>query len=293
MDIGLCLPYTQPDLDRDRLIRWCRHVEESGLASISCGERIIGPSVDMGAALAAAAAVTERVQIIPSLYVLPMHSAVWAAKNAATLDVISGGRVTVVVGVGGRPQDYRCMERPMEKTHIRMDSQVETMRRVWSGDPPFEDGVPVGPQPVQEGGPAVIAGVMGPKATARAAQWADGVYSWSGHGDGEELREQLDRVKSAWEGAGRGQAPRHLAGFWYSLSNDAPQRLHNYVYKYMEFAGPEIATFMADQQTLSNAGAVRRALDAYEEIGVEECLLNPATADLREIDELLQVLATR
>lgn len=293
MRIGLCLPYTQPDLDRERFLAWCRAVEEAGLASISCGERVIGAGVDMSAALAAAAAITERVEIIPSLYVLPMHSAVWAAKHAATLDVISGGRVTVVVGVGGRLQDYRLMEREMTRTHARMDEQVATMRRIWTGEPAIE-GIPtVGPAPVTVGGPPLIAGVMGPKATRRAARWADGVYSWSGHGDRGEIGEQVERVRQAWEVEGRSEPPRLMAGCWYSLIADAPARLTDYVYKYMEFAGPEIAKFMADQQTLSNGDALKAALDGYEELGVDDCLLNPATADLAEIELLIEVLRDR
>ena len=84
-----------------------------------------------------------------------------------------------------------------------------------------------------------------------------------------------------------------MAGFWYSLADAAPQRLAEYVHGYMEFAGAELARFMAEMQTRSNPDAVREALDTYEELGVEECLLNPATADLTEIDRLLEVLESR
>ena len=106
MDVGICLPYMERDLDRERILAWCRSVEDGPFASLSCGERVTGYTLEMRTTLAAAAAVTERVRIVPSLYVLPMHSAVWAAKEIATLDVLSNGRVTVTVGVGGRPADY-------------------------------------------------------------------------------------------------------------------------------------------------------------------------------------------
>ena len=65
----------------------------------------------MMALMAAAAAVTERVRIVPTLYVLPMHPAIHVAKHAATLDLISGGRTTITVGIGGRMHDYQCMEK--------------------------------------------------------------------------------------------------------------------------------------------------------------------------------------
>ena len=80
MKIGLCFPYTQHEMDRETMFEWFRRVEEGPFSSISCGERMIGPSVEMCSTLAAAAARTERVRIVPSLYVLPMHPAVWVAR---------------------------------------------------------------------------------------------------------------------------------------------------------------------------------------------------------------------
>lgn len=293
MKIGLCFPYTQPEMDRATMLEWFRRVEEGPFYGISCGERMVGTSVEMGTTLAAAAAVTERIRIVPTLYVLPMHPAVWVAKQAATLDLLSGGRVTITVGVGGRPHDYRCMEREMERTHARMDEQVATLRSIWAGELPFEGTEAVGPRPVQPGGPPILAGVMGPKATKRAAKWADGVYSWSGHGDRDDMAAQLARVRAAWDEAGRSEAPRHMAGFWCSLAPDGARKLHDYVYKYLKVAGHELATAMAKMQTRAGADAVREALDAYEELGVEECMLNTATAEMAEIDGLLEVIERR
>jgi alkanesulfonate monooxygenase SsuD/methylene tetrahydromethanopterin reductase-like flavin-dependent oxidoreductase (luciferase family) len=293
MKIGLCFPYTQPSMDRATMLEWFRRVEEGPFSSLSCGERMVGTSVEMGTTLAAAAATTERIRIVPTLYVLPMHPAIWVAKHAATLDLISGGRVTITVGVGGRPHDYRCMERKMQGMHVRMDEQIEQIKAIWRGELPFEGTEPVGPTPVQPGGPPILAGVMGPKATKRAAKWADGVYSWSGHADRDDIAGQLERVRAAWDEAGRSEKPRHVAGFWYSLAPDAPRRLYDYVYKYLRVAGEELATGMAKLQTRSNPDAVREALDAYEELGVEEVMLNSATAEMAEIDGLLEVMEKR
>ena len=76
MKIGVCLPYMKPGLDRRALLGWARAIEAGPFDAISCGERVTGPTVSLGAAMAAAAAVTERVRIVPTLYVLPMHDAV-------------------------------------------------------------------------------------------------------------------------------------------------------------------------------------------------------------------------
>jgi alkanesulfonate monooxygenase SsuD/methylene tetrahydromethanopterin reductase-like flavin-dependent oxidoreductase (luciferase family) len=111
MKIGLCFPYSQDDLSRDVMLEWFRRVDEGPFSALSCGERVVGDGVDMMALLAAAAAVTQRVEIVPTLYVLPMHPAIKVAKHAATLDLISGGRTTIRDGVGGRDQDYHGMVR--------------------------------------------------------------------------------------------------------------------------------------------------------------------------------------
>jgi alkanesulfonate monooxygenase SsuD/methylene tetrahydromethanopterin reductase-like flavin-dependent oxidoreductase (luciferase family) len=291
--IGLCFPYTQEDPSRDVMLDWFRRVDEGPFSTISCGERMVGPSVDMMALLGAAAAVTERVRIAPTLYVLPMHPAIKVAKHAATLDVISGGRTTITVGIGGRVHDYRCMEKEPRRRYARLDEQVEQIRRIWAGELPFEGTEPVGPPPVQPGGPPILAGVTGPKGIARAAKWADGIYSWSSNGVGEEIEKQRDLVTSAWNAAGRDTAPQRVAGFWYSLAPDADAKLKAYVYKYIKVIGEPAARYMSSLVDRSSADAVRASLDAYEALGIEECWLNSATAEIAEIDRLLELLAKR
>ena len=293
MKIGFCFPYTQEDLTRDVILAWLRRLDEEPFSTISCGERIVGPSVDMMALLAAAAAVTTRVRIVPSLYVLPMHPAIHVAKHAATLDLLSGGRTTITVGIGGRVDDYRCMEKEPVRRHARMEEQVAEIRRIWAGELPFEGTDPVGPAVVQPGGPPILAGVMGPKGIARAAKWADGYYSWSGNGQRDEIARQLELIDAAWSEAGREGRPERVAGFWYSLAPNAQERLEAYVYKYIRVIGEGAARYMASQVDRSSPDAVRASLDAYEELGVDECWLNTATSDLAEIDGLLEVLAKR
>ena len=110
MKIGICLPYMKAGLTREDYFEWFRRVDDGPFHSISCGERVHGPTFDMRVVLSAAAAATTKVEITPTLYVLPMHSAARVAKEVATLDILSGGRVNkMVVGYGGRKQDYQAM----------------------------------------------------------------------------------------------------------------------------------------------------------------------------------------
>ena len=294
MQVGVCLPYMKRGLDRETLLGFARAVDAGPFASLSCGERITGPTVDLATTLAAAAAVTQRVHIVPTLYVLPLHDAVKAAKEIATLDVLSEGRAAVTVGVGGRPNDYRAVSAPFERRHARMDEQVARMRAIWRGEPPCEGADPVGPAPVQAGGPPIYAGVMGPKATARAARWADGVYVWSGNGVKAEIAHLLAQSDRAFEAAKRTQPPRRIGGFWYSLApEDALSKLRAYVYDYVAYFGDAPARAMASAMDRATPDAVRRSLDDLEAAGCDEVFLVPATAELAEVERAAEIVARR
>lgn len=294
MRVGVCLPYMKPGQDRATTLGWCRAIDEGPFSSLSCGERITGPTQDMRILLAAAAAVTERVPIVPSLYVLPMHSAVWAAKEIATLDVLSGGRVTVTVGVGGREKDYRAVGAPFARRHARLDEQVAEMRRIWAGEPPFEGADPVGPRPAQPGGPPIWAGAMGPKSIRRAAKWAQGIYAFTLNGDPAPVKQWIDTARQAWEEAGRSEPPVIVTGFWCSLApEDAQAKLESYVYEYLKIANEDVARAVAKTMYMSHPDAVRRGLDAIEALGCDEVILSPATAELAEVHRAAEIVARR
>ena len=101
MQIGMTLPCMVRGFDRKSILSWCRGIDEGPFVSLAVGERVTYHSTEMRTLLAAAAALTERVRIVPTLYILPMHPTALVAKEVASLDVLSNGRVTITVGVGG------------------------------------------------------------------------------------------------------------------------------------------------------------------------------------------------
>lgn len=293
MNVGVCLPYMEPELDRKVLLYWMRAIDQGPFTSLTCGERIHSNTIEMSTTLGAAAAVTENVRIVPSLYVLPMHNAVWAAKEIATLDVLSNGRVTVTVGVGGRPMDYEAVGASFARRHQRMDEQVAVMKSVWRGEPVLEGGDPIGPPTIQPGGPPILAGTMGPKATRRAAEWADGLYMWSGNGQKADIDHMIKQGDAAWEDAGRDAKFGRFAGFWCSLADNAQQRTQKYVYDYLKILSPEIGKAMAKSMDRCTPDKINASLDAMEELGCEETYLVPCTCDLEDIDRLSELVAKR
>jgi alkanesulfonate monooxygenase SsuD/methylene tetrahydromethanopterin reductase-like flavin-dependent oxidoreductase (luciferase family) len=292
--IGICLPYMKAGLTRDDYFQWFQRIDEGPFHSISCGERVHGPTMDMRVVLSAAAAATKRVEITPTLYVLPMHSAARVAKEIATLDVMSGNRVNkVALGYGGREKDYQAYGASFQGRYARMDRQVEEMRAVWQQHELIPGGGAIGPKMTRDNAPSLLAGAMGPKSINRCSHWADGLYAWSGNGEQNELERTFAMADEAWARNGRAQKPYRMGGFWYTLADNGQQRLYDYVYEYLAIAGPEIATMMADSVHRSNSDAVLAAIDNAEAAGCEELFMVPATADIQEIDRLSDILARR
>jgi len=160
MEIGMNLPVMAPGLDRDTFLAWCERIDAGFFASLAAGERISFYNPDMTAALAAASVLTKRVKIVSGVFVPMLHHPVMLAKQLATIDVLSGGRLVAGLGVGGREQDYQSVGAPLGKRLTRLAESVKTMRSVWRGEPVVEGALPVGPAPVQEGGPKLLAGSL-------------------------------------------------------------------------------------------------------------------------------------
>src|SRR3954447_26165195 len=106
MEIGIGLPNAVAGTDGRALVEWARRAEDAGFSSLGTIDRIAYPNYESLIALAAAAAVTERIGLVTSILLAPLRSAALLAKQAASIDNISGGRLTLGLAVGGRADDY-------------------------------------------------------------------------------------------------------------------------------------------------------------------------------------------
>jgi alkanesulfonate monooxygenase SsuD/methylene tetrahydromethanopterin reductase-like flavin-dependent oxidoreductase (luciferase family) len=290
MEIGMTLPSMVGGLDRATSLEWFRQVDDGPFSTLAIGERIAYPNLELFTTLAAAAVATERVMLMSTIAVLPAHPAIEVAKMAATIDVLSGGRFRLGVGVGGREEDYRALERSDARRHQVLDEQVAMMRRIWRGEAPHEDMHPVGPPPVQAGGPPLYSGALGPKSIARSAQWADGVIGFLLDPLGEDVATTFRSVDDAWQEVGRAVAPRHLTSFWYALGAGGAAQLHGYAERYLGIFGNESATSMAAVCSAHSAAAVRDAITRLEDAGCDELVLVPTSADLGELAALVDLV---
>ena len=292
MQIGMNLPVMVPGLDRTAILEWARRIDAGPFATLAAGERITFPNPEVMVTLAAAAAVTERVKIACTVLVLPMHAAPLVAKQIATLDVISNGRVICGVGVGARPEDYRAAGVPFDSRRLRrMEQQVALLRRIWAGESVVEGALrPIEPLPVQPGGPPLWAGALAPDSIRRAARWADGICGFSFKPSMEEVALAWDTARAAWRDAGRSAPPRLVGGCWFALGPRARAQLDEYLHRYLGFLGDDVARALAPTVRTDSPAALRRVVQELAALGTDELLLVPTTADPDELDRVADAL---
>ena len=280
MDIGIALPTMAAGFTRSTFTDWCLGIDEGPYSSVSSGERITFHNPELVVTTAAAAALTERVEVITNIAVVPLHRPALLAKQLATLDVLAGGRLVVGVGVGGREQDYQALGVPFGGRHARLDDGVAELRRLWAGGPVSEGGEPVGPPPHRAGGPPLLAAAMGPRSMARAARWATGVSGFSIGADAGEIADGNRMALDAWDAAGRTERPRLVSGSFYLLGGPgADDELKAFARAYLAVFGERAARSLSDLVGLSSPSRLLGALAEAEAAGCDEFILVPGTVD--------------
>jgi hypothetical protein len=272
------MPYMERDYSRATTLEWCRRIDAGPFSTLSCGERITSYTQDMRVVLAAAAALTSRVRIMPSLYVLPIP-AVLAENRDARRPL--GGRVTVTVGRQA-PGDYRRSGAAERRTAARRGRRRDAP--TWAGSRPSRGTDPVGPTPVQP------AGRTSPERWAqaiRAAAWADGIYGWS-MDSLAPVKQQFDLAR----GAGTGPARRASGSSPDSGSRWPTRRREAQAYVYDCCASPARKARERGEQ-MKAAHRRDQRLDAIEAEGADECLLVPATLELAEVERAAELVARR
>ncbi len=285
MKIGIGLPAAIPGVGGDLILDWARRADESSFSSLGLIDRVVYPNYEPMVTLAAAAAVTVRVRLMTMVLLAPLRTTGVLAKQAASLDALSGGRFTLGLGIGRRPDDFQAAPGQLKGRGKRFEEQLALMKRIWAGEPVGEGVGPVGPPPVRRGGPELLIGGTAPEAVARVGRWADG-YVASGT-DAEQVRGLYRIAQESWAAEGRSGAPRLVGGAYFALGPGAAERGAETVRDYYRFMGPA-----ADQMTgaaLSFPEAVRGALQALSEIGMDELVLWPSVPELDQVARLAEV----
>lgn len=222
--------------------------EECGFATLWAGEHVVMvdrsesryPYSDDGAiavpaqadwldpmvALGFAAAASSRITVATGVLLLPEHNPVIVAKQAASLDRLSGGRLTLGVGVGWSREEFEALGVPFENRAARTAEYVAAMRALWRDDVASFDGrfvgfdsIRVNPKPVRDRRIPIVVGGNSDPALRRVAAWADGWYGFNLDGVAA-VRESVGKLERLCADAGRERSELRLAVALRSLQAD-------------------------------------------------------------------------
>lgn len=284
MEIGVGLPNPVPGTPGDVLVQWAIRAEELGFSTLATIDRIVYPSYDSLVSLAAAGAVTARIGLLTNVLLAPTRDTVMLAKEAASVDRISNGRLTLGLGVGGRPDDFAAVGKPMKGRGRRFEAQLDELKDLWSGKQVSDTGQASVPSPGRAV-PMLIGG--GADVTpARVARW--GIGFTAGGAPPEYVAPIVERVHKAWDEAGREGKPKIVALAYFALGPDAEAGAQRYLLDYYaSFA--EWAQTIVDG-TPKTPEAVKELAAKFEDAGVDELILDPTIASLDQLDRLAEAV---
>jgi alkanesulfonate monooxygenase SsuD/methylene tetrahydromethanopterin reductase-like flavin-dependent oxidoreductase (luciferase family) len=295
MEIGMTLPIMEPGITMARLREWSELIDAAGFSSLCFGERMAFDNPDALTLLGAVAAWTSRVEVMTTVIVPQLHDPVMLAKALSTGDVLTKGRLTGGLGVGGRHEDYDAVAAPRStQTMAEMAARALAMKRVWAGEKLTESVLPVGPRPVQPGGPPLLVGTLGPRTMRSAVAWADGLAGVSMDLDLDGIARLFDVARDAWSDAGRG-APRLATSTWFALDDgdgSAREQVHRHLLHYMNWLPVSLVDPLARVSGFAGTpGQLRDLLKRIEDLGADDVHLIPTGSDVAQVERVAELLA--
>lgn len=286
MQVGIGLPSTIPWARSDVILPWASQADAGPFSSLGVLDRIVYPNHEAIITLAAAAAVTRRVRLMTTVLLAPLRNAALLAKQAASIDALSGGRLTLGLGVGGREDDFRAVGAAFHERGRRFDEELATLHQIWSGQPLAADIGKIGPMPARPGGPEVLIGGYTPAAVQRLGRWGSG-YIAGGTDPASALR-LYGVAQEAWRAANRTGKPRFVTCLYFGLGTDAAERAGAYIRDYYTYIGPR-ADQMAQSIPTSDS-AVKDAIQAFVDVGADEVMCWPCIPELDQVERLAQLV---
>jgi alkanesulfonate monooxygenase SsuD/methylene tetrahydromethanopterin reductase-like flavin-dependent oxidoreductase (luciferase family) len=262
-------------------VEWAKRAEELDFASLSTIGRVVFPTHDELIALAAAAAVTERIELFTNVLLAPTRDPVLLAREAASIDQISEGRFVLGLAPGWRPVDFQATGREYTDRGKRMDADLELMQRVWRGEQVLGADKVLSPRPTNGESVPMAFGGASPAAFRRVAQFGIG---WTA-GGGPPSAEGFEKARAAWQEAGRKGKPRTWALTYFGLGDEAHDVAQSYLTEYYGDWGPGMAAGIP-----KDPEAVRNTTAAFAEIGIDILLFVPTSSDLSQLDQLAEAL---
>ncbi|MET7989635.1 LLM class flavin-dependent oxidoreductase [Amycolatopsis sp. NPDC005232] len=286
MRIGIGIPNTIPGTDARLLLDWARRAEARGFAFVSTIGRVAYPSWDSLTALAGVAGATTEIGLLTNAVLGPTYPDAVLAKVAGTVAALSGGRLTLGLGVGARESDYLPVGLDFASRGAAFDRQLGYLHRAWQGSPVEAGDFPGETRPVVGDVPGIplLIGGHSKRAVRRTVDHAAG---WTGAGGGPSRAEPtVKEIRAAWSAAGRLGEPRLLGLAYFSTSSG--DRGDAYLRSYYAYAGSHAAT-IADG-AVRTPDRIRGIVREFESAGLNELTFTPTVAEVAEVDRLADLV---
>jgi alkanesulfonate monooxygenase SsuD/methylene tetrahydromethanopterin reductase-like flavin-dependent oxidoreductase (luciferase family) len=281
MRIGIGLPAAVPGVDATMIGPWAAHAEQAGFDSVGVIDRLVYDNLEPLTALAAAAATTSQVELVTTVLNAGWRAnAVLLGKQIASVEALSGGRLTVGIGLGGWLEDFEASGIPTTGRGAVLDATMATMRAVWAGTIEGQGGPP---RSLPFGRPRLLFGGLVPAAFRRAAVSGEG---WVAPLMSTEiLTAGADAVRDAWAQAAKPGTPRILTGRYVSLGPTGGAAADEYLHHYY---GAGYHAARAD--TITAVDEIEAQVQLLETIGVTDLVLYPCTSDIDQVSAVAEAL---
>jgi alkanesulfonate monooxygenase SsuD/methylene tetrahydromethanopterin reductase-like flavin-dependent oxidoreductase (luciferase family) len=287
MDITIGLPDMVAGVTRDSLLDWSRRAEARGFPGVASLDRLVYPGYEPLIALAAAAAVTERVRLTMQVLLAPWRlNAALLAKQVASIHHLSNGRMVLGVGLGSREDDFTASGTTTRDRGDRLTAMIEDMLQIWAGEERGYAGG-IGPPLDDVGRPQLLVGGGVEASFRRAAKYGDG---WTAGGvPPDEFARRAEAVRKAWRAEGREGEPRLTALAYFALGPNAVDDAAHDLEHYYAWLGDETASAIAGSAATDEA-TVRAYADGFEAAGCDELAFFPTSTDPRQVDLLADAI---
>ncbi len=262
MRIAIGLPSRIVGASGDLMLEWITRADRGPFSSVVVTDRVVSQALEPLSVLAMAGGATRRIRLMTSVVIGPTRETTLLARQAATIDVISNGRLTLGIGIGVRENDYLATGLDFHRRGRRVEEQLPLLRRLWAGAALSSEIGLIGPRSSRPSGPELLIGGYVPAIVGRIAKWGDG-YMAPGGGEPESMLKMWREIERAWREAGRQGNPRWVGASYFALGPNAVDHATQYInanYGYKpELAAKRLRSLRSSPLSACVACQLRRA----------------------------------
>jgi alkanesulfonate monooxygenase SsuD/methylene tetrahydromethanopterin reductase-like flavin-dependent oxidoreductase (luciferase family) len=287
MEIAIGMPGMIPGVSSADLLLWAQRAEARGFSSLVFDDRLVWGGYEILVSAAAAAAVTSTISLTTAVVVATLrHDVTTFAKQVASIDRLSGGRLVLGLGVGSRVDDFAAAEIDMGTRGAFMDSLLVRSRAIWSGE-----AEPIGPSPMSLGGPPLLFGGASPATFRRIATY-DAGWVCATSGGVEGVIQGRAKINDAYARLDREGTPKVLAlAPRFALGPNGQEAVDGYLRAYNAYRGQGANQRAA--AALVTPALIHEQIDRFEAAGVDTLIIGPCDPNPDQVDLLADAIAAR